>query len=72
MSPTHDHIEVPIVGKHNASVLSVSGTLANVMDSETFETFDLEIPNEFQSQLTEGANVVYWSIMGKKVMKQIK
>jgi len=72
MSPTHDHVDVPIVDKRNASVLSISGNKANVMDSETFETFDLEIPLELQGQVSEGASVAYWVIMGDKVMKQVK
>jgi len=72
MSPTHDHIDVPIVDKRNASVLSVSGNSANVMDSESFETFDIDIPEELQGKVTEGVSVVYWGIMGKKIMKQIK
>lgn len=72
MSPTHDHIDVPIVDKRNASVLSIAGDKANVMDSETFETFDLEIPEDLKATVAEGVTVVYWEIMGDKVMKQIK
>ena len=44
--PGHDNIEVPIVGKKTAQVLSIQGGIANVMDSETYETFDLAIPEE--------------------------
>ena len=40
--PGHDHIDVPIIGKKTAQVLSISGDTANVMDSETFETFETE------------------------------
>ncbi|HLC85538.1 MAG TPA: translation initiation factor IF-5A [Candidatus Nanoarchaeia archaeon] len=72
VAPSHDHIDVPIVDKRNASVLSVTGNSANVMDSETFETFDMAIPEELQGQITEGIQIVYWTVMGDKVMKQIK
>src|SRR3989344_1716833 len=44
--PGHDNIEVPIIEKKNAQVLSITGNKANVMDSETYETFDMEIPDE--------------------------
>jgi len=71
VKPGHDNIEVPIVDKRNAQVLSISGKTANVMDSETYETFDMEIPPELK-EVTEGATVLYWEIMGQKVMKQIK
>ncbi len=70
--PGHDSLESPIIDKRNAQVLSVTGNSANVMDSETFETFDLEIPEELKGQITEGLTVVYWVILSERVMKQIK
>ncbi|MFT7616043.1 MAG: translation initiation factor 5A [Candidatus Woesearchaeota archaeon] len=70
--PGHDEVEVPLIGKRSAQVLSVAGTVANVMDGETFETFDLAIPEEFQADLKEGNEVMYWEVLSDKVMKQIK
>ena len=70
--PGHDNIEVPIVEKKSAQVLSINGDVANVMDSETYETFDLKIPEELKGQVVEGCNVLYWIILNDKVMKQVK
>ena len=70
--PGHDNIDTPIVDKRNAQVLSAVGNTANVMDSETYETFDLEIPKELKDNCVAGANLLYWVILGSKVMKQIK
>lgn len=70
--PSGHSVEVPIIEKKNAQVLSVSGNTANVMDNETFETFDLEIPEELKDKVVDGAEVLYWDIIGQKVMKQIK
>ncbi|MGM5487403.1 MAG: translation initiation factor IF-5A [Nanobdellota archaeon] len=70
--PGHDKIEVPIIDKRNAQVLSVTDGMANVMDSETYETFDLEIPEELKGQCKEGSTVLYWIILDDKVMKQVK
>lgn len=70
--PGHDNIETPIIEKLTAQVLSVTDNKANVMDSESFETFDLEIPEELKEECKEGVNVLYWDIVGDKVMKQIK
>lgn len=70
--PGHDHIDTPIIDKKTAQVLSLSGNTANVMDSETYETFDLNIPEELKDQIAEGANVLYWEILDSKVMKQVK
>lgn len=70
--PGHDNVEVPILEKRNAQVLNVHGDMANVMDSETYETFDLKIPDEFKGQVVEGSSVLYWTIMDEKVIKQVK
>lgn len=70
--PGHDMIESPIIEKRNAQVLSITGDMCNVMDSESFETFDLEIPAELKAELVEGVTIVYWVIMHARVIKQIK
>lgn len=70
--PGHDNLEVPIIGKKNAQVLSVSGNTCNVMDMESYESFDLEIPAELKGQVADGQIVVYWLILDDKVLKQVK
>ena len=70
--PAHDNIEVPIIEKRTAQVLSVQGDTANVMDAETYETFDLKVPQELKGHVTDGTQVLYWVILNEKVMKQIK
>ncbi len=70
--PGHDNIEAPVVEKKSAQVLSISGDVANVMDAETYETFDLKIPSELKDECVEGVQVLYWEILNDRVMKQIK
>jgi translation initiation factor 5A len=70
--PGHDNVEVPLIEKRNAQVLSVQDDTANVMDSETYETFDMKIPEEFKKDVSEGSNVLYWVILEQKVIKQVK
>src|SRR3989338_8810673 len=65
--PGHDKIEVPIIEKKNAQVLSINGDMANLMDSTSFETFDAKIPEELKDQIKEGGNVIYWTVMDEKV-----
>ncbi|MBI2139856.1 translation initiation factor IF-5A [Candidatus Woesearchaeota archaeon] len=72
IAPAHDTIEVPIIEKKNAQILSVSGENANVMDSESFETFDLKIPEELKGKVVEGIGVLYWVILNERVMKQVQ
>ncbi|MDP7506486.1 MAG: translation initiation factor IF-5A [Candidatus Woesearchaeota archaeon] len=70
--PGHDQVDVPIVEKKNAQILSIQGDTANVMDTESYETFDLKIPEDLKEGCVEGAKVLYWDILGDKVMKQIR
>tara|TARA_Y100000310_G_C20617350_1_gene781344 strand:- start:1025 stop:1423 length:399 start_codon:yes stop_codon:yes gene_type:complete len=67
----HAHIEVPTLKKQKANVLSVSGNSAQIMDMETYETFDLEIPDDLKDAVEAGKIILYWEIMGKRIMKEI-
>ena len=70
--PGHDKVEAPIIIKKSAQVLSITGKMANVMDMETYETFDMEIPEEFLAEVKEGSEVLYWALTGVRVIKQVK
>lgn len=67
----HGRVEVPIVDKKQAQVLSIKGEKAQVMDNETYETFDITIPEELKEQIREGIQISYWNIMGTLVMKKV-
>jgi translation initiation factor 5A len=70
--PGHDNVEVPIVEKKVAQVLSINGDIANVMDNTTYETFDLKVPEELKGKVVEGGQVLYWQILEDKIMKDIR
>ena len=70
--PSHDKVEVPIIEKKSAQVLSIHADRANVMDLENYETFDLKIPGDMKEQVKEGVQVIYWNILKDKLMKQLK
>ena len=42
------------------------------MDLDTFETFDMQIPEDLKAEISEGKQVIYWIIMGEKIIKQVK
>ena len=70
--PGRDKVDVPLIEKKTAQVLSISNDTASVMDMETYETFELKIPDELKGQVKEGSQVLYWIVMNEKVMKQLK
>ena len=42
------------------------------MDLETYETFDLKMPEDLKDQIKEGKQVTYWTIENEKVIKQVR
>ena len=70
--PGHEKMESPIIEKRSAQILSIHENVANVMDTEGYETFDLNIPDELKDRASEGKKVMYWIIIDIKVMKEIK
>ena len=69
--PGHERFEVPMINKRKAQVLSINGDKVNLMDSENFENFDLDIPEELSGQVVDGAEVEYWDIEGEKLLKKV-
>ena len=70
--PGGDKIDIPLIEKKTAQVLSIKGDQANVMDLESFETFDLKVPEELKDKVVDGVQVIYWIILSQKVIMQLK
>lgn len=68
--PGHDRFEVPKIEKKKAQVLSLMKETVSLMDSETFENFELPIPEALKEQIKEGTSVEYWDIEGQKLIKR--
>ena len=69
--PGHDKVESPNIEKKIAQILSDVGNKANVMDMESFETFDMIIPDELKAKVFEGVQVTYWIVLDEKIMQEI-
>ena len=69
--PGHERFEVPLIEKRKAQVLSMTGDKASVMDSESFESFELNIPELLKGEIKEGVVVEYWDVEGTKVIKRV-
>jgi translation initiation factor 5A len=68
VKPTDARVEVPIVDKRQAQVLSVSGKSVQLMDMESYETFDADRPAGMEAE--SGETIFYWVIMGKKLLER--
>lgn len=69
--PGHERLEVPLIDKRKAQVLSVSSTSASVMDLESFETLEIPYPEELKDSIVPEAQVEYWDVEGKKGIKRV-
>lgn len=68
--PGHDKFEVPHIDKRTAQILSIHGESVSLMDSESFENFDLDVTEAFDGEVVEGGNVEYWLIEEEKLLKR--
>lgn len=65
VQPVDAKIEIPIIDKRSAQVISIMGDIVQLMDLETYETFELPIPDDFEGELENGCEVEYWKSLGK-------
>ncbi|MEK6962960.1 MAG: translation initiation factor IF-5A [Nanoarchaeota archaeon] len=70
--PSGSTVDTPVIEKRNAQILSIVGNKVNAMDAENYETFDMPLSDEFKDNIQEGTIVLYWDMMGEKVIKGIK
>ena len=69
---SHEEVSVPIILKKQAQVLAVVGDKAQLMDLTTYETIDLDIPEEVKDKVQPGGEIAYFEIVGIRTLKQLK
>lgn len=70
--PTSAKIEVPIIERGNAQVLAVVMNNAQLMDLNTYETFELPIPINLRGDVREGVEVEYIQALGRRKIERVK
>lgn len=67
-------IQVPIVDKRSAQIVSVTPNGIQIMDLETFETIDIPMSTdpEIVDKIANGKEVEYWVIMGRYKINRVK
>jgi translation initiation factor 5A len=74
VSPVNAKINIPIIEKRPAQVLSIMGDSIQLMDMEDYSTFETTIieEEELRSKISPGAEVEYWIMMDRKKIIRIK
>jgi len=69
--PVKHKVHVPMIDKRNAQVLALMGDQVQLMDLETYETFEMPIPSEYKGQLEPGKEINYLQALGKKKITRV-
>ena len=69
--PVKHKVHVPLIDKRNAQILALMGDHVQLMDLETYETFEMSIPDEFKGQLKPGEEISYLEALGRKKITRV-
>lgn len=72
LTPSDGDIEVPVVERKTVQMLSINGNVANVMDSQSYETYDIEIPEDQLSDAEPGKEAEIMVCMGRKKFERVR
>jgi len=64
--PMKHKVQVPMIDKRSAQIIAIMGNEVQLMDMETYETFQLPIDDEFKGKLEPGKDIQYLIAMGRK------
>ena len=72
LSPGDADVEIPIIDRQTVQIMSVSGKTAQVMDSKTYEVYDIDLPDELVKDAVAGKEADILEAMGKKMVERIR
>jgi len=74
VSPVDTAIQIPIVEKKSAQVVSMGPSSVQLMDLESYEVFDVALPGDedIKSKLESGKEVEYWIILSRYKIQRVK
>jgi translation initiation factor 5A len=73
VGPVNMQVHVPLIDKRAGQIISITGSKIQVMDSETFETIDVDmVEEELEGKLQQGNDIEYWNVMGRTKIMRVK
>ena len=73
VGPVSMQVHVPLIDKRVGQIISITGSNFQLMDSESFETFDADlVDEEIEGKLQQGQDIEYWNVMGRIKIMRIK
>lgn len=74
VSPVDARVDIPIIEKRSAQVLSLESENVQLMDLESYEVFYTLIPPEedLRTRVDLNAEVEYWTVLGRRKIIRVK
>ena len=69
--PVKHKVQVPMIDKRQAQIVTIMGDEVQLMDLDTYEIFQLPIPSDIKDSLTPGENLQYLIAMGRKKITRV-
>ena len=69
--PMKHKVRIPLIDKRSAQVVALMGDTVQLMDMDTYETFEMPISDEFKGKLEPGKEVQYLVALGKKKITRV-
>ena len=80
LSPVDKRVNVPMISKHQGTVVNVSDDSVTIMDSETYESIEMPYPDNDKDKKRlidlynseKGCSVEYWVVMGAQRINLVR
>ena len=77
VAPAESRVDIPMIDKRSGQVTSIMDGTIQIMDLATFEVLETPKPTpeemaELGGSLAAGAEVEYWSMMGRNKIMRVK
>ncbi len=69
--PVKHKVQIPMIDKRKAQILSIIGVEVQLMDMETYNTFMLPIPEEYADDLTAGEEIMYLVALDRRKITKV-
>jgi translation initiation factor 5A len=69
--PVKHKVQIPMIDKRKGQVLSIMGEEVQIMDLDTYETFNLHMQDEYKDQIEAGQEIMYLEAMGRRIITRV-
>ncbi len=71
--PVSANVEVPLIDKRSGQVVSITGSLLQIMDLETFEVFETSaVEEDIRDKIAQGKEIEYWKVLDRIKIVRVK